>query len=62
MEEMKLYISELGDVAQLIEYLPSLHEALGSVLTQFCIELDIKLGIVAHICNRSAWELKAGGS
>lgn len=44
------------DVAQLIERLPGVHEALGSALALY------KLSVVAYECDPSTREAEAGGS
>lgn len=52
MEEIKLFISGLGGITQLVEYLPSVHETLGSMIG-LCTELGIELDAVACTCHPS---------
>lgn len=47
---------EVGDGAQLVEWWPSTHQALGSILALH------KLDVVAPNCNPSTWEVEAEGS
>jgi hypothetical protein len=42
-------------VVTLLDYLPTMHKALGST------SRIIKPSLVGHACNPSTWEVKAGG-
>lgn len=43
-------------IIQLVECLPNMHKALGSMPV-----LHIKLGMVTHGSNLGTWEVEAGG-
>lgn len=44
------------DAAQLIDCLPNMQEALGSILS------PVQLSMVAYACNSSIWEIEAASS